>query len=197
MFAMCTEHSWSCRLKDPASATEGILCLVIAAMFYYSAVRWSSLVSVPLSVQSHVFRDALFIATVSNTLSFALCLVVGFIPELRSKFELGESCYGSFTTVLGLLVVIRTSQASDRFWGGLHGIMGDWFDAASTVVSFCRMSKADPTEVQGNIQLLIRLMSLLSWASSNRAMSKTGEHTKRSSSMSTALTPRASGVWRR
>ena len=97
-------------------------------------------------------------------LSLALCLVVGYNPELRRYFELGERSYGSFTAVLGLLVVFRVSQAGDHFWGScdlLHGMMGDWFDAASTVVSFCRMSTADPSEVQRSVQLLIRLMSLL------------------------------------
>ena len=36
-----------------------------------------------------------------------------------------------------------------------------WFDAVSTVVSFCKMSKADPVVVHASTQLLVRLMSLL------------------------------------
>ena len=38
---------------------------------------------------------------------------------------------------------------------------GDWFDAASTVLSFCKYSSQDPDKIERFQQLFVRLMSLL------------------------------------
>lgn len=40
-----------------------------------------------------------------------------------------------------ILVVFRTGQAYNRFWDGstlTHQMRGDWFDAASSIISFTR-----------------------------------------------------------
>ena len=133
-------------------------------MIYYKRCLWSNLCSAPLAQQILTFRDALIIAGLSTVVSLTLCIWVAYKPELRSVLEVEGAGYASFTTVLGFLTVFRTSQASSRFWEGcglLHGMMGDWFDAVSTVVSFCKFSKADPAVVHASTQLLVRLMSLL------------------------------------
>jgi predicted membrane chloride channel (bestrophin family) len=67
--------------------------------------------------------------------------------------------------LVGFLIVFRTSQAYARFWDAVfdtHQMLAQWFDAASSVVAFCRPSRADPKEVTVYLHVTIRLFSLLS-----------------------------------
>ena len=65
---------------------------------------------------------------------------------------------------LRILVVFRTGQAYNRFWDGstlTHQMRGDWFDAASSIISFTRTSKADSTKLWEFRQIVVRLFSAL------------------------------------
>lgn len=51
-----------------------------------------------------------------------------------------SSINGSFTYVLGFLVVFRTQQAYSRYWEGVSLIQqtrGQWFNATASLVAFC------------------------------------------------------------
>eukprot|EP00434_Breviolum_minutum_P029634 symbB.v1.2.026199.t1/scaffold2557.1/size76417/4 len=75
-----------------------------------------------------------------------------------------STVYNAFSTLLGILVVFRTGQAYNRFWDGstlTHQMRGDWFDAASSIISFTRTSKADSVKLWEFRQIVVRLFSML------------------------------------
>mmetsp|Transcript_312 Transcript_312/g.864 ORF Transcript_312/g.864 Transcript_312/m.864 type:complete len:542 (-) Transcript_312:179-1804(-) len=72
--------------------------------------------------------------------------------------------YTSFTFLLGFMVAFRTNQAYQRHWEGvtlLQNMMGNWHDAASSLVAFCRYSSANPREIMEFQHVLVRLLSLM------------------------------------
>jgi len=88
--------------------------------------------------------------------------VPAFAAVKESSFE--TSAYTSFASLIGFMTVFRTGQAYVRFAEGtmlIHQILGDWHDATSTLVAFCRYSEADKELVVSFQQKLVRLMSLL------------------------------------
>eukprot|EP00913_Durusdinium_trenchii_P016498 g15507.t2 len=63
------------------------------------------------------------------------------LSEALAHAEMDATVYNAFSTLLGILVVFRTGQAYNRFWDGstlTHQMRGDWFDAASSIISFTR-----------------------------------------------------------
>lgn len=79
-------------------------------------------------------------------------------------FSIKGAAYGSFSSLLGFLVVFRTSQAYNRYWTGgglLQQMVGSWFDSASSTFAFLKMSKAGREEVRRLEHLLVRLYSML------------------------------------
>lgn len=75
-----------------------------------------------------------------------------------------SSAYGSFTFLLSMLTVFRTSQSYSRYWDGVdaaYQMMSDFFDVASSVCSFLKMSKAGPEGRTRFTHTIVRLFSLL------------------------------------
>ncbi|CAE7241701.1 unnamed protein product [Symbiodinium sp. CCMP2456] len=86
------------------------------------------------------------------------------LTDILSHTEMDATVYNAFSTLLGILVVFRTGQAYDRFWDGstlTHQMRGDWFDAASSIISFTRTSKADAKKLWEFRQIVVRLFSML------------------------------------
>ncbi|CAE7659000.1 unnamed protein product [Symbiodinium pilosum] len=84
--------------------------------------------------------------------------------DFLSQTEMDSTVYNAFSTLLGILVVFRTGQAYNRFWDGstlTHQMRGDWFDAASSIISFTRTSKADAKKLWEFRQIVVRLFSML------------------------------------
>lgn len=84
--------------------------------------------------------------------------------EVLDTAAMDSTVYNAFSTLLGILVVFRTGQAYNRFWDGstlTHQMRGDWFDAASSIISFTRTSKADSTKLWDFRQIVVRLFSML------------------------------------
>lgn len=82
----------------------------------------------------------------------------------QSKLAMDDDIFTSLNVLVSFLVVFRTGQAYNRFWEGtslVHRMMGDWFDAASTAASLCKLSNADSDDVVRFEQTLVRLISLL------------------------------------
>eukprot|EP00403_Amphidinium_massartii_P013821 CAMPEP_0178407026 /NCGR_PEP_ID=MMETSP0689_2-20121128/19216_1 /TAXON_ID=160604 /ORGANISM="Amphidinium massartii, Strain CS-259" /LENGTH=638 /DNA_ID=CAMNT_0020028087 /DNA_START=29 /DNA_END=1942 /DNA_ORIENTATION=+ len=75
-----------------------------------------------------------------------------------------SQAWAGFSFLVGFLIVFRTSQAYGRFWEGCtasHTMRAEWFDACSSLVSFCKASCAPHAEVAHFKHLLIRLTSML------------------------------------
>jgi len=75
--------------------------------------------------------------------------------------------WNAITVVISLCLGFRTRQALGRFWEGtslLHQMRGEWFDAASCLVSFSRDGKVHKGKGEEVIEFrhtLIRLFSLM------------------------------------
>mmetsp|Transcript_34239 Transcript_34239/g.111530 ORF Transcript_34239/g.111530 Transcript_34239/m.111530 type:complete len:562 (+) Transcript_34239:147-1832(+) len=70
----------------------------------------------------------------------------------------------SVISLLGFIIVFRTSQAYSRFWEGtasMYRMQGEWFNATSSLVAFCKLSKADKSDTFVFQHTLVRLISLL------------------------------------
>lgn len=72
--------------------------------------------------------------------------------------------WGGFTTVLGVLISIRTNAAYQRFWEGarlVYLVRGEWFNCVSSLLAFCSDDPAMRTDVELFQNVLVRLASLL------------------------------------
>lgn len=75
-----------------------------------------------------------------------------------------SAAWSGFTFVLGFLLVFRTSQAYTAFWEGsacTHRMRAEWFDGCSSLIAFCRHSRADPVDISRFKNILVRLFSML------------------------------------
>mmetsp|Transcript_8940 Transcript_8940/g.24819 ORF Transcript_8940/g.24819 Transcript_8940/m.24819 type:complete len:366 (-) Transcript_8940:80-1177(-) len=79
-------------------------------------------------------------------------------------FKIDDVAYRGFTALLGFLIIFRTKQSYERFWVGgglLQQMCGSWLEAASSVVAFCKVSKAEEAVILHFQHILVRLFSLL------------------------------------
>mmetsp|Transcript_24050 Transcript_24050/g.56859 ORF Transcript_24050/g.56859 Transcript_24050/m.56859 type:complete len:583 (+) Transcript_24050:141-1889(+) len=77
---------------------------------------------------------------------------------------LNSAVWSGFSSLVGFLVVFRTSQAYSRFWDGCsatHQMRAEWIDAASAMMAFCHFSSAEADRIVKFKHLLVRLFSLL------------------------------------
>jgi len=75
-----------------------------------------------------------------------------------------SQAWSGFSFLVGFLIVFRTSQAYGRFWEGCtasHQMRAEWFDACSSLISFCKASCAPPDTIHNFKSLLVRLTSML------------------------------------
>lgn len=86
------------------------------------------------------------------------------ILGLWDKDTVAGQVWSGVSSLLGFIVVFRTSQAYSRFWEGttsMYQLSGEWFDAASSLISFCKCSKAEKTDIAVFQHTLVRLVSML------------------------------------
>eukprot|EP00747_Dinoflagellata_sp_TGD_P187831 gnl/TRDRNA2_/TRDRNA2_45912_c0_seq2.p1 gnl/TRDRNA2_/TRDRNA2_45912_c0~~gnl/TRDRNA2_/TRDRNA2_45912_c0_seq2.p1 ORF type:complete len:375 (+),score=67.64 gnl/TRDRNA2_/TRDRNA2_45912_c0_seq2:130-1254(+) len=75
--------------------------------------------------------------------------------------------YSGFAFLVGFLIVFRTNQAYNRYWGGVMStvaMQAEWFDSASSLVAFCKAAKCDASKVDEFMHKVARLFSLLDGA---------------------------------
>mmetsp|Transcript_36054 Transcript_36054/g.100022 ORF Transcript_36054/g.100022 Transcript_36054/m.100022 type:complete len:402 (-) Transcript_36054:42-1247(-) len=116
-----------------------------------SVVPFAAMVGVPCAIAS-------------ATLKYLEVNEVWWFGDFLEKYQIKGTAYGAFSSLLGFLVVFRTSQAYSRYWSGgglMQQMCGSWFDAASSIVAFCKMSKAEPDVIERFQHLLLRLFSIL------------------------------------
>jgi len=128
--------------------------------------NWWSLFQVRLATRFNVLRVPFVVGAFSGTAAAILSYWLedtdvddGF---LHRGFE--GNAFSAFFALLGFLSVFRTNQAYSRFWEGtglLNQIIGDWVDATSTLIAFCRHSKAEEELTRSFQQRIIRIVSLL------------------------------------
>merc|ERR1712216_321664 len=70
----------------------------------------------------------------------------------------------TFSSLVGFLIIFRTSQAYARFWEGCtcaQLMRAEWFDSCSVLVAFCKTSNADEKQLTNFRNLVVRLFSML------------------------------------
>ncbi|CAK9014371.1 unnamed protein product [Durusdinium trenchii] len=134
----------------------------------FSRLRSQISLTALLHLNGSVFPFATKVAFPCAAVAFVLKLAqVEEWPKLSEALahaEMDATVYNAFSTLLGILVVFRTGQAYNRFWDGstlTHQMRGDWFDAASSIISFTRTSKADRAKLWEFRQIVVRLFSML------------------------------------
>lgn len=77
---------------------------------------------------------------------------------------LNSTAWTGFSSLVGFLVVFRTSEAYSRFWSGCtatHHMRAEWADAAVSLMAMCKFSTAEESSILNFKHLAIRLFSLL------------------------------------
>lgn len=106
-----------------------------------------------------VVPKAFFYAAPSTALAVFL-----HVYAFNRDTDMTMSQFGSYSFVLGFLVVFRAQQAYNRFWEAgtiLQRVRGTWFNAISACCSFCSYDPADAEKVFKFKHALVRLGSLL------------------------------------
>jgi len=120
------------------------------------------------SVLPRAFIFASFSALLTIVLTTPYVQELGFMQELGFTRSGGKSndftIYAGFSSVLGFMLVFRTSQAMNRFTSGLTHLAGmnaQWFEACSSLVAFSQTSKCPAQYVRSFQHLCVRLFSML------------------------------------
>jgi len=83
----------------------------------------------------------------------------------RGSSQIVGAAFSGMQFLIGFLVVFRAQQAYKRFWEGCSSItamQGFWFDTASSLLAFCKLSTAPQRDIVIFQHTLVRLLSLLS-----------------------------------
>mmetsp|Transcript_82243 Transcript_82243/g.129476 ORF Transcript_82243/g.129476 Transcript_82243/m.129476 type:complete len:656 (+) Transcript_82243:82-2049(+) len=121
-------------------------------------------------IRGSIVPKAILFSTPAVITALILSHLDEWAPDARKDsgmMDITESqLWNACTAVIAILLGFRTRQAMGRFWEGtslLHQMRGEWFDAASCLVSFSRdaLSKNKYVEVWEFRHTLIRLMSLM------------------------------------
>eukprot|EP00971_Amphidinium_carterae_P028447 559928-Amphidinium_carterae.1 len=90
-----------------------------------------------------LFRVAVLLGVIGAVVSAGLKYVRG--DFLDDNFLFDPAAYTSFTFLIAFMIAFRNNQAYGRYWEGctlLQVMMGNWYDAASSLVAFCHYSDA-------------------------------------------------------
>jgi len=146
-----------------AQALEVFAPLLLWAMIPYTHGKWG--ISFAFTLSGSVFPKAFFVA-------FPCAVVAALLNFVFRDAGHGEAGMGNlqggalagFYTVLGFLIVFRSSQAYSRWWEGLsllQQMRGEWFNAFSSCLAFCNSAPEKENEVEEFRQYLVRLTSML------------------------------------
>lgn len=116
-----------------------------------------------------VFRRAAAVAVPCAVLSGMLALCVHDIDEVDylqhfDSILTRNEAWAGFQTLVGFLIVFRTTISYKRFWDGAtstHQMRAEWFDGCSALIAFTKHSKVPLDEIMRFQNKLIRLFSML------------------------------------
>lgn len=134
-------------------------------MLHYNPGQYH--VSIICQLKGSVFPRALLFAVPSGLLGVLLKIIYNISsidPEDFFGMKFSPSVFGSFTFVVGYMLVFRTSQAYSRYWEGrtlLHLMRSEWFEACSSIISFSQVSQRPRQDVIQFQHLMVRLFSLM------------------------------------
>eukprot|EP00403_Amphidinium_massartii_P005378 CAMPEP_0178382434 /NCGR_PEP_ID=MMETSP0689_2-20121128/6490_1 /TAXON_ID=160604 /ORGANISM="Amphidinium massartii, Strain CS-259" /LENGTH=665 /DNA_ID=CAMNT_0020002635 /DNA_START=33 /DNA_END=2030 /DNA_ORIENTATION=+ len=121
-----------------------------------------------LLTRGSVFPRSLVIAIPAAIFTGVLRALVmyDYIPWLQGDDAVmtETQAWSGFSFLVGFLIVFRTNMAYNRFWDGCtstHAMRAEWFDAASSLIAFCKHSKEIPAKVERFKHILVRLFSML------------------------------------
>mmetsp|Transcript_49206 Transcript_49206/g.158369 ORF Transcript_49206/g.158369 Transcript_49206/m.158369 type:complete len:390 (+) Transcript_49206:141-1310(+) len=121
-----------------------------------------------LQIRGSVVPFSCMVALPGAVLAVVLKLIAEHIGwpllGLDDKDTVAGVAWTSVISLLGFIVVFRTSQAYSRFWEGtasMYRMQGELFNATSSLVAFCKLSKADKKDTFVFQHTLVRLISLL------------------------------------
>lgn len=124
-----------------------------------------------LRIKGKSIPTAFVSAIPAAALAVVLCSLDEWDPNIRKDSGINDitesQLWNAMTAVIAILLGFRIRQALGRFWEGtslLHQMRGEWFDAASCLVSFSRdakLNKDKKFEVMEFRHTLVRLMSLM------------------------------------
>eukprot|EP00928_Gymnodinium_smaydae_P065665 TRINITY_DN4876_c0_g1_i1.p1 TRINITY_DN4876_c0_g1~~TRINITY_DN4876_c0_g1_i1.p1 ORF type:complete len:521 (+),score=36.26 TRINITY_DN4876_c0_g1_i1:136-1698(+) len=121
-------------------------------------------------IHGSVFPIAASVALTCSVLAAVLkyCYDLGYFNynwgHEDRRIVLEPSVWGGFTSLVGFVVVFRTSIAYNRFWDGAtstHKMRAEWFDAVAACIAFCKCAEADTMEIFKFQQVIVRLCSVL------------------------------------
>eukprot|EP00928_Gymnodinium_smaydae_P047593 TRINITY_DN31779_c0_g1_i1.p1 TRINITY_DN31779_c0_g1~~TRINITY_DN31779_c0_g1_i1.p1 ORF type:complete len:486 (-),score=90.23 TRINITY_DN31779_c0_g1_i1:224-1681(-) len=124
-------------------------------------------------MRGSVFPSSLMVAVPCAAISSVLKAIIqlGYLDALQAEDSITRQTqvWAGFSFLVGFLIVFRTSQAYQRFWNGsaaTHKMRAEWFDACSSLISFCRFNLVDQAksvqEASSTFQnTLVRLFSML------------------------------------
>lgn len=118
-----------------------------------------------LQTKGSVFPRSMFVALPCGLIAVLLkwLVLAGYMGVEQHEVKEAQA-FTSFSSLVGFLVVFRTSQAYTRFWSGCtstHQMRAEWFDACSQLMAFCRVSKANREQVAAFQGRIVRLFSML------------------------------------
>jgi len=133
-------------------------------MIPYSPGKWG--ISFAFTLSGSVFPKAFFIAFPCAVTAALLNFVfrAWLNAEVDRMGNLSGGALAGFYTVLGFLIVFRSSQAYSRWWEGLsllQQMRGEWFNAFSSCIAFCNSAPEKQREVEEFRHYLVRLTSML------------------------------------
>lgn len=145
-------------------------------MILYNSDSWSCVLLLRLSgsvlphafswgISSTLFAAAVHLILIPRAASFGFHDndsdgVLDFVQQMEGV----PVVWAGFTAALGSLLAFRNSSAYRRFWEGaslVYMVRGEWFNAVSSLMSFCSTETHLQMEVSHFQQLLVRLISLL------------------------------------
>eukprot|EP00746_Dinoflagellata_sp_MGD_P146259 gnl/MRDRNA2_/MRDRNA2_78761_c0_seq1.p1 gnl/MRDRNA2_/MRDRNA2_78761_c0~~gnl/MRDRNA2_/MRDRNA2_78761_c0_seq1.p1 ORF type:complete len:530 (+),score=50.78 gnl/MRDRNA2_/MRDRNA2_78761_c0_seq1:76-1665(+) len=136
-------------------------------MIHYNGGKYQ--LSFIWQLQGSVFPKSIIFAGLSALLGIFLEIMMstlGITSEVEELFgtNFSSSAFIGFSFVLGFTLVFRTSQAYGRYSEGMtlmHLMRSEWFEAASTVMSFSELSERPREEIDRFQHLIVRLFSLM------------------------------------
>lgn len=140
--------------------------LSIVTMIRYRTGSWGTKICNVLVITGSVFPRAAQVALPSAIFGCILRwgITQGHVEFLAGEVMKNSAVWNGFSTLVIFLVVFRTSQSYARFNDGASATIkmsAEWFDAASSLMAFCRFTNAPEDKVDVFKNTLIRLFSIL------------------------------------
>mmetsp|Transcript_70251 Transcript_70251/g.121719 ORF Transcript_70251/g.121719 Transcript_70251/m.121719 type:complete len:464 (+) Transcript_70251:44-1435(+) len=128
-----------------------------------------------LRIQGSVFPYS-FLLAFPNAVATALLKTFDLVQ--RDSIVLNSASWSGLLTLIGFLVVFRTSHAYSRFWEGACAasrMRFEWVHCASLLVAFCKFSDASAKECVKFKHTIIRLFSILHATAMSEVFDESGK----------------------